>query len=178
MFAKPCLTRTPEYVRQARYPLTNSYLTRQSTENCGRVGKCTDKWPFQRWQGATKHIMVNPLQLTQDSTNCYFIYTQTHTHTDFACLETSTSIYDSQTTDKLILLMLHRVALNNQLRRIISDYITVIEQTQFEMYEHIHKTVAVTKQACPAFFHVMPVNSGKIWSACGATLNSGVLKVQ
>ena len=62
--------------------------------------------------------------------------------------------------------MLHRVALNNQLRRIISEYITVVEQTQFETYEHIPKTVAVTKQACSAFFHVAPVNSGKIWSAC------------
>jgi len=40
--AKSRWTRTPEYVRQARYPLTNSYLTGRSTQNCGHAGKCTD----------------------------------------------------------------------------------------------------------------------------------------
>jgi len=71
VLAKPRLTRTPEYVRRARYSLTNSYLIGQSTEICGRAGKCADKRPFHQWQ---------------------------------------------------------RVALNNQLRRIISEFIIIIEQ--------------------------------------------------
>ena len=96
MLAKPRLTRTPEYVRQARYSLTNSYLTGQSTEICGRASKCADKRPFHRWQEATKQITVNPK--TPDSGQ-YRLLLCSHTHTNFACSETSRSIDDSQTAE-------------------------------------------------------------------------------
>ena len=93
--ARPRWTRTPEHVRQAKYPLTNSYLAGQSTENCGRAGRCTDTRPFIG--GKTQTLWSTLKELTQDSTDCYYIHT--HTHTNFACSETSTSIYDSQTAE-------------------------------------------------------------------------------
>jgi hypothetical protein len=99
--------------------LSPTVMTGQSCGSCDRAGKCTDIRPFDRWQDATKSVMENSLQLTQNSTTCHCVYR----HLNLACPEISTSLYDPQKAEILTNAPDVRLGSFKQSRRIISEYI-------------------------------------------------------